>query len=375
LAKIFRRKITDWGDDEIMQANPNLSLPNPSPITVAHRVKGSSSTASITIYLNQVCPEEWPAEFVGKTIDWPEDTIGCEGSGGMSSCIKDNPGTIGYIDMGHGHSEGLPEIELLNAAEKYINTKEAALAGGIMAAAENAALPDALEGSFADVNLLNQGGTNTWPIVAMTYIYVKKDLTFISNPASQSLIKAFLNAVYSDEFITQCEEEFGFVRVAGELRDKALAAINTIVTSPDAPEWSFEIDTEPRIGAGDYVISAKRKAYSELEQDNLVEMIDYLAAQIEILKDQNNQLMSSSGSSNQVREAVKANSGNSFENMIDEELDEDSQVKAALVMSAISIALWIIAVLVILVKFAGGEKAPNATATSNPEGAMEAGIN
>jgi ABC-type phosphate transport system substrate-binding protein len=156
LAKILKRDITDWGDDEIAQANPNLSLPNPSPITVAHRVKGSSSTASITSYLNQVCPEEWPAELVGKTIDWPEDTIGCEGSGGMSACIKGKAGTIGYIDMGHGHAEQLQEIELLNASQKYISSKEAAAAGGIMAAAENAALPPTLEGSFADVNLLNQ---------------------------------------------------------------------------------------------------------------------------------------------------------------------------------------------------------------------------
>lgn len=156
LAKILKRDITDWNDDEIALANPNLSLPNPSPITVAHRVKGSSSTASITSYLNQVCPEEWPAELVGKTIDWPEDTIGCEGSGGMSDCIKNKQGTIGYIDMGHGHAENLQEIELLNAAQKYISTKEAAAAGGILAAAENADLPDTLSGSFANVNLLNQ---------------------------------------------------------------------------------------------------------------------------------------------------------------------------------------------------------------------------
>jgi len=156
LAKILRRKITDWGDDEIKIANPNLSLPNPSPITVAHRVKGSSSTASITKYLNQVCPEEWPEDLVGKVIDWPEDTIGCEGSGGMSLCIKETPGTIGYIDMGHGHAEGLTEIELLNAAQKYISSKEAAELGGILAAAENAALPDTLEGDFSSVNLLNQ---------------------------------------------------------------------------------------------------------------------------------------------------------------------------------------------------------------------------
>ena len=160
LAKIFKREITDWNDDEIALANPNLSLPNPSPITVAHRVKGSSSTASITKYLNQVCPEEWPSELVGKTVNWPEDTIGCEGSGGMSSCIKNKAGTIGYIDMGHGHAENLQEIELLNAAQKYISTKESAAAGGILAAAENAALPSTLSGSFANVNLLNQVRNN-----------------------------------------------------------------------------------------------------------------------------------------------------------------------------------------------------------------------
>mmetsp|Transcript_21659 Transcript_21659/g.23203 ORF Transcript_21659/g.23203 Transcript_21659/m.23203 type:complete len:207 (-) Transcript_21659:1780-2400(-) len=206
----------------------------------------------------------------------------------------------------------------------------------------------------------------------MTYIYVKKDLTFISDPASQSLVKAFLNAVYSDEYITQCEEEFGFVRVAGELREKALNAINTIVTSPDAPEWSFEIDTEIRVGAGDHVISAKRKSYSELEQDNLVDMIDFLAAEIRTLKNQNDQLMLSSGSSTQVRES---NSGNSFETFVDEELDEDSQVKTALVMSAISIALWVIAILGFVVKFAGGESGPNAAASAVPQDRMEAGMN
>jgi hypothetical protein len=206
----------------------------------------------------------------------------------------------------------------------------------------------------------------------MTYIYVKQDLTFIKDPASQSLVKAFLNAVYSDEYITQCEEEFGFVRVAGELRDKALNAINSIVVSPDAPEWSFEIDTEPRIGQGDYVISAKRQAYSELEQDNLVEMIDTLALQIADLQAQNAMLMGGSSSSTQARETA---SGNSFGTFIDEELDEDSQVKSAFIMSAVSIALWIIAILGFFVKMASGGSGPNAAATGKPDDGMEAGMN
>jgi ABC-type phosphate transport system substrate-binding protein len=156
LAKIFKRDITEWTDPEIIELNPDLNLPGGFPISVAHRVQGSSSTSSITKYLNNACPGEWPDSLVGSTIDWPTDTKGCEGSEGMTTCIVDTPGTIGYIDSGHGHSEDLTEIELRNADNVYISSKEAATRGGIMAAAENAGLPDSLDGSFADVDLLNQ---------------------------------------------------------------------------------------------------------------------------------------------------------------------------------------------------------------------------
>jgi ABC-type phosphate transport system substrate-binding protein len=156
LAKIFNRKITDWSDAEIMNDNHDLVLSDSTAITVARRVQGSSSTASITAYLHQVCPEEWPAEMVGSVIEWPADTVGCDGSSAMTDCITGTPGTIGYIESGHGHAEGLQEIELLNSAQTFINSKEAAEKGGIVAAVENAVFPDSLHGDFSSVNLLNQ---------------------------------------------------------------------------------------------------------------------------------------------------------------------------------------------------------------------------
>ena len=166
LAKIMSRKITDWTDAEIIAENPGLDgvLPSAYPITVARRVLGSSSTASITEYLNVACPEEWPAELVGREIEWPEDTSECERSGGMTDCITSVPGTIGYIDAGHGHLEGLSEIELRNAAGKYINSKEAGAQGGILSAAENAAFPSSLDADFSGVTLLNQVSTFIWYI-------------------------------------------------------------------------------------------------------------------------------------------------------------------------------------------------------------------
>ena len=49
IARIFKREILYWDDDEIKEDNPNLKVPYSNyPIKVAHRVKGSSSTASIT---------------------------------------------------------------------------------------------------------------------------------------------------------------------------------------------------------------------------------------------------------------------------------------------------------------------------------------
>jgi len=157
LAKIFKREITEWTDAEILDLNPELDLPSgASKITVARRVLGSSSTSSITSYLHTVCPDIWPETMVGSTIEWPEDTSECEGSGGMTDCIVTVPGTIGYIDSGHGHSENLQEIELRNADNVYINSKEADENGGVVIVIDSAGIPDSLDESFANVTYLNK---------------------------------------------------------------------------------------------------------------------------------------------------------------------------------------------------------------------------
>jgi uncharacterized small protein (DUF1192 family) len=283
----------------------------------------------------------------------------------MTDCINEVPGTIGYIESGHGHAEGLQEIELLNAANNYISSKEAAAVGGILAAAENANTPTTLDASFADVNYLNQAGSNTWPIVAMSYIYVKQDLTFIENPASQTLLKAFLKALYTDEYITQCEEEFGFVRVAGELREKALAAIDGLTVTPGAPEWTFEFDTAQGIGQGDYVISAKRNSYSEVEQEDLVEAVTDLKAKIALLESEVAELHAEldgashthSGDGDMV--ATTSTSGSAFSATQEE---QDTKITASLVMSSVSFAFWIMTIVVLLARSVTGSHS-----SSNPD--------
>jgi hypothetical protein len=189
----------------------------------------------------------------------------------------------------------------------------------------------------------------------MTYIYVKKDLTFMKNAESQTLLKAFLTALYTDEYITQCEEEFGFVRVDGALRDKALAAIDALVVADGAPEWTFEFNTDLRVGQGDYVISVKRASWSEVEQDNMVETIDMLTEEVKHLEEENAILMSQLGLAH-THDESQAVSG--AYQLINNELTEDDQVKAALVLSSISFAFWMIAILFMMFRCVTGSHTP-----------------
>mmetsp|Transcript_64070 Transcript_64070/g.75063 ORF Transcript_64070/g.75063 Transcript_64070/m.75063 type:complete len:482 (-) Transcript_64070:418-1863(-) len=324
LARIFKRDITVWDHEDILKLNDGLSLPYEDyPITVAHRKLGSSSTSSITAYLHKSCPTEWPVELVGKTIDWPKDTESCEGSGGMTNCIRDVPGTIGYIDAGHGHDEGLIEIELRNIDGTFLSSKEAAAKGGIGAAA-GAALPTSADADFGGVNLLNQPGPDTWPIVAVSYIYVRKDLGHMDDPNAQSLLKLFLKTLTEEETITKNCAQFGFEPVPSKVSTMALKGIDMITTDATAAEWIIETDTMKGGGQGDYVISKKRRSYVEYAQSSTT--ADVATAMKEVSGLQSSRSAQGSTSSKEMGIAFTEN---------DEKL-----IGAAVAMSAISLVLW-----------------------------------
>jgi len=170
----------------------------------------------------------------------------------------------------------------------------------------------------------------------MSYIYVRKDLTYLKNPASQTLLKAFLKALYSDDYIPVCEEEFGFNRVSGDLRDKALAAIDALIVSDGAPEWAFENDETSETGQNDYVISMKRNTYSALADKSASDAIASLKQELEEL----------------------------YENLITLELEmaetggsdggkgsNEDRINTALGLAAASFALCMLTIVVVVVKF------------------------
>ena len=293
------------------------------------------SIRTLLQYLHTACPSEWPESLVGKTVDWPEDSEECEGSGGMTRCLKEISGAIGYIDAGHGHSEGLKEIELQNSHGTYLSSKKAAEEGGIGAAA--AAIPDSADADFGAVDLLNKPGEFTWPIVAMSYIYARKDLSFMEDPQKQSLLVAFLKNLYDPKAIGQCSA-FGFTRVPNSVRKIALQGIDMIQVAGTAPEWTVEEDTIPGDGQGDYVISHKRRSYAEIERSNGSGDLEKAMAKIAALEEKIHLLTGGSSSTTQ------AASGTFSEAQTFTSTDSQ-QITAALVLGSLSFCLWCIALI------------------------------
>jgi len=250
---------------------------------VYHRVKGSSTTGGVTTYLHASCPAVWPGSMVGKQITWPSDTFEAYGSGEMSSKISSTDYAIGYIDSGHGHDDGLKEIALQNKAGTYQTSLEAGSSGigdAATQAINQGVMPNSPTGDFSSVSLHNMDGSGTWPIVAISYVYIRKDLTQLGDRAC--LLKAFLEYIISDEGQALLPN-FGAVGVPAAVKQISQAAIDTLAM-PVCQEWAFEgSSTQAGSGQSDHVISLKRRDYGEYERGNLadaspVALADKLAA-------------------------------------------------------------------------------------------------
>ena len=314
LARIFNRDITRWNHADIVALNPNLASLD-QPITVARRVEGSSSTALITEYLNQKCPDVWApaATMVGKEpcsatktsscVTWASDTVEAQGSGGISGYLEENPYSISYIDNGHGLSSGLGEIALKNADGNFVKpSTEDAVAGaalgstGTLGATREASL---YTSTWADVTLMDQAGESTWPICTFSYMYIKKDMSGWTGDDAKTaaLVKAFAQFVLSVEAQGMLPE-FGFVPLPSSILLKARTAVNAIVLPAGTDAWQFEKDTNDLldmqtgvtdatvsiVGQNPLIFSSKRSAYADYERTKLVAKVAALQAQVTALQ-------------------------------------------------------------------------------------------
>ena len=180
LAGIFLGKITMWNDPAIAAPNSGVKLPA-DKIVVVHRSEGSGTTFCWTDYLSKVSPE-WKSK-VGKpnvSVDWPTG-IGGKGNDGVAGLIKQQKGSLGYVELIYAVKNHLPYGKVRNQAGEFV---KADLQSVSAAAASVKSMPADFR-----VSITNAAGHAVYPIATFTWLLIPEK---ISDPAKQKALVGFL---------------------------------------------------------------------------------------------------------------------------------------------------------------------------------------
>ncbi len=179
LASIFLGHITTWNDPQITKANPGVNLPA-DKIVVVHRSDGSGTTYCWTDYLSKISPE-WASKIGRNTsVNWPTG-LGAKGNDGVAGVIKQQKGSLGYVELIYAVKNHLPYGEVQNKSGEFI---KADLKSVSAAAA-------ALKNMPADfrVSITNEAGSGVYPIATFTWLLVPSK---ISDAAKKKALTGFL---------------------------------------------------------------------------------------------------------------------------------------------------------------------------------------
>ncbi len=213
LADIFLGKITTWNDPAITDLNPGVAMPD-TDIVVAHRSDGSGTTSIFTTYLSSVSDDWKNGPGAGKQVEWPApNSVGGEKNDGVTAQIRQNPGSVGYIELSYAIETGIPVAEMINEDGNAVEPTLESTA----AAADGIAIPDDLR-----FNILGVGGDG-YPIAGATWLLA---WTCGYDAAEAAALKAWITWALEDG--DDLARELLYSPLPDSLQEKALEKVALI---------------------------------------------------------------------------------------------------------------------------------------------------
>jgi phosphate transport system substrate-binding protein len=216
VADIFLGKIKKWDDAKIKQDNPGVSLPS-ADITTVHRSEASGTTFVFTDYLSKVSPEWKEKVGTDKSPKWPGGQGG-KGNEGVTGQIKNQPNTIGYVELAYAVQNKMPSALIKNASGKFVEPSIDAVTAA--AASASTETPDDLR-----VSITNSPGENAYPISSYTYILAYKDQK--NADKGKALVDFLWWGIHDGE---QFAKELQYAPLPAEIVKRAEAKINSITS-------------------------------------------------------------------------------------------------------------------------------------------------
>ena len=186
LADIFLGTIAKWSDKRIAAENPGVKLPN-EDIVVVHRTDGSGTTFVWTDFLSKVSPD-WKSKVgAAKSVSWPKGLGGAQ-SAGVTGLVKQNPNSLGYVELLYALQIKIGYGQVKNSAGVYVKADVTSVTEAAAGAAKN--MPEDFR-----VSITNAPGNAAYPISTFTWLLIPSKF---SDPAKAREVKAMLRWVLTD---------------------------------------------------------------------------------------------------------------------------------------------------------------------------------
>ena len=212
IADIFQAKITKWNDSKIAALNPGVKLPS-TAITVARRSDSSGTTQNFSEFLVEGAPGVWKLGS-DSTINWPANSRGGNGNGGVAQIVKSTTGAVGYVDYADAKASGLTFASIKNKAGNYI----APSVPSATEAANNVTVKPNLTFSA-----IWASGSGSYPVTYQSWVLVYQKQ---SSASTTKDLKAYLGYLVGDG--QKLLPELGYAPLPSSMDQKAKAQLSQI---------------------------------------------------------------------------------------------------------------------------------------------------
>lgn len=169
LAEIFSGKLKAWNDPQIVAINPGLAKMAVRIRAVVYREPSAASRA-LAEYLTDASPEWRATKGVINKIEFLD--MVSKDSVKIVDTIKQVNGAIGYVEWSTAQKAGLTLAQVKNRDGQFVAPSTEA----INASLQSVRWDEAYNGTTYSfhVNLLNQAGAKSWPIMTTTYALIPR---------------------------------------------------------------------------------------------------------------------------------------------------------------------------------------------------------
>ena len=214
LADIYLGSVKMWNAPQIAKLNPEVALPN-TAIKVVQRPAGKGSNYVFSNFLSQSSPKFRAEVGVSASPKWPVGEP-AERSSDMADKVKNQPGSIGYVEYEYAVKGNIAQASVLNAAGKFIRASPK----GLTAACEAVEAPH--WNSFS-ASLINAHGADAFPITSFTWIYLPSQASDSTRAAARNDL---LRWIYSEGQTFAAEE--GYTELPAPLQAAAKKKVNEL---------------------------------------------------------------------------------------------------------------------------------------------------